>query len=59
MTLTEARMKFFKEHTHVDRIIETEEWRDYLQLLTSQGGDIEVYRVYGDGVSKEFMLTMR
>jgi len=46
--LHEARRKFMLANTPTDRIIEEYECRDYSEFVTSAGGDVTVYRVYGN-----------
>lgn len=59
MTLAEVRERYFRAHIRVDRIIEKYSDRDYLELITVTGGDVATYRVYGDGVNKEFFIGQR
>ena len=51
-TLHERHKKFLMEHTGVDRIIEDRglwgcDKYCFSEFVTSQGGDVAVYRVYG------------
>lgn len=45
--LHEARRKYMLANTPTDRIIEEYEDREYSEFVTSAGGDVTVYRVYG------------
>lgn len=45
--LHEARRKYMLANTPTDRIIEEYEDRNYSEFVTSAGGDVTVYRVYG------------
>ena len=52
MTLHELHKQYLFDHTGIDRIIEDRGilngWHEcYSEFVTSQGGDVTVYRVYG------------
>lgn len=46
--MTEARRKFLDENVGYDYIMETRELGDCTEFITSMGGDVARYRVYGD-----------
>ncbi len=52
----EARRKYLLDNTGIDRIIETcDVVRDFTDFITTQGGDVVKYRVYGTS-DKDFAL---
>lgn len=53
-----SRVEFLLESRGVDYIIETRETRDFTEFVTSQGGDVCVYRVYGNN-DKNYELYVR
>lgn len=46
--IAQKRRTYLRKNTGIDRILKTiDVVRDYTEFVTSQGGDIVVYRVYG------------
>jgi len=45
---TKARHKFLDENVGYDYILETRDGGEFTEFVTSMGGDVTVYRVYGD-----------
>lgn len=47
MTLTEKRYRKLEECVGFDYVLETHEGTDFAEFVTSMGGDVAKYRVYG------------
>lgn len=47
-SIHEARRKYFMEEIDPDYILETREGPDFTEFVSSMGGDVTRYRVYGN-----------
>ena len=56
--LREARIDFFDKHVGYDFIIDIIETKDFIEVITSHGGDISQTRIYGLS-ENDFMITER
>ena len=50
------RKQFMLDHSPTDRILDERCDRAYSEFVTSAGGDVTVYRVYGD---KDFSMGIK
>ena len=46
--IQEARLKWFLDEIDPDYILETRQDPDFTEFISSMGGDVTRYRVYGD-----------
>ena len=51
-TLHNARLTFLLNNTPTDRVIESYYDQQFSEFVTSAGGDVTVYRVYGSAPSQ-------
>lgn len=57
--IAQKRRTYLRKNTGIDRILKTiDVVRDYTEFITSQGGDITVYRVYGK-TENEFQIYIK
>lgn len=56
--LHNLRRKYMMDHTPTDRILEEDFDREYSTFVTSAGGDITQYRIYGNTPEK-FMCCIK
>lgn len=56
--IDKKRLQYLKKNSGVEEVLDTYPDLRYTQFTCSQGGDIDVYRVYGDS-PETFMITMK
>lgn len=60
MTQKEKRMAYFKQQENPDRILETCNTKDFLEVICKYGGDVVTFRVYDSAKEPSgFYITER